>query len=187
MQDGSAGSINGVMSGTTPGNSVGTSPGATTGTYAGVSVVEAAHTLGVSINTVRKWVKTGRLQAERIARPQGVILRVYLPQQHAANEQAPVAPRQGLREDPHEAPAVEPQQTPPLVPDLARASAMAEYNRALVEPLVREIDELSRRLETLASENGRLSAELESARSRLEPQPCPWWRRWRRWATVILA
>jgi len=78
---------------------------------------------------------------------------------------------------------------------------MANYNRALLEPLVSELAETRRRLETLAGETGRLTAELGQARERIlaleapkpdpitvEPTPesemapapatRPWWRFW---------
>src|SRR5438067_7736575 len=46
----------------------------------GLSVPEAAVMLGVSPNTVRRWVATGRLRSERIPRPQGDMIRVFLDQ-----------------------------------------------------------------------------------------------------------
>jgi excisionase family DNA binding protein len=46
----------------------------------GVSVEEAAHLLGISTNTVRRRIKQGSLQAERVSRPQGYVYRVYLPE-----------------------------------------------------------------------------------------------------------
>jgi hypothetical protein len=44
---------------------------------------------------------------------------------------------------------------------------MTRYNEALLRPLVEELAETRRRLETLASDNGRLQAELSQAREQL--------------------
>jgi transposase-like protein len=44
-----------------------------------VSVSEASRELGVSPETVRRWIKTGRLQGRRSIRPQGTVWSVTLP------------------------------------------------------------------------------------------------------------
>lgn len=44
----------------------------------GISVEEAARVLGVSINTIRRRIKQGKLSAEQVARPQGYCYRVHL-------------------------------------------------------------------------------------------------------------
>ena len=43
----------------------------------GVSIDQAAATLNVSPSTVRRWVKEGRLPAERVTTPQGHVFRAY--------------------------------------------------------------------------------------------------------------
>jgi excisionase family DNA binding protein len=48
-------------------------------TYQRVSVPEAAVILGVSVATVRRMIRAGRLQAERVERPQGIAYVVLLP------------------------------------------------------------------------------------------------------------
>jgi len=48
-------------------------------TYQRVSVPEAAAILGVSLATVRRMIRAGRLQAERVERPQGIAYVVLLP------------------------------------------------------------------------------------------------------------
>jgi len=44
-----------------------------------VSVAEAARELGISPETVRRWIKSGRLEARRAIRPQGTVWEVNLP------------------------------------------------------------------------------------------------------------
>jgi excisionase family DNA binding protein len=51
----------------------------THGTYQRVSVLEAARILGISPTTVRRMVKAGTLQAERVLRPQGHTFVVLVP------------------------------------------------------------------------------------------------------------
>jgi hypothetical protein len=48
-------------------------------TFQRVSVAEAATLLGVSVATVRRMIRTGRLEAERVRRPQGTAFVVHLP------------------------------------------------------------------------------------------------------------
>jgi excisionase family DNA binding protein len=50
-----------------------------TETYQRVSVPEAAAILGVSVATVRRMIRAGRLHAERVERPQGIAYVVLLP------------------------------------------------------------------------------------------------------------
>src|ERR687886_255278 len=52
------------------------SPGPTTRQ---VSVSEASRELNKSPEAVRRWIKSGRLQAERVIRPQGTVWLVTLP------------------------------------------------------------------------------------------------------------
>ena len=52
--------------------SAGTDPQAS-----GFSVAEAAVALSVSVNTIRRWSKDGRIRSERIATPTGYAYRVY--------------------------------------------------------------------------------------------------------------
>jgi hypothetical protein len=69
---------------------------------------------------------------------------------------------------------------------LERAEALARYNRDLVGPLVEHVDRLTRRIEELAEENGKLKAQLEQATQESTRQPDatperalkPWWRFW---------
>jgi hypothetical protein len=44
----------------------------------GVSIQEAADLLGVSISSVRRWCATRRIHSERVLRPNGVAVRVFI-------------------------------------------------------------------------------------------------------------
>jgi excisionase family DNA binding protein len=52
-------------------------------TYQRVSVSEVAAALGVSVATIRRMIRAGRLQAERVERPQGVAYVVLLTPEQA--------------------------------------------------------------------------------------------------------
>jgi hypothetical protein len=54
---------------------------------------------------------------------------------------------------------------------------MAEYNRALLEPLVDRLADQERTIRDQAEQLGRLGVELETARAQLETEQRPWWRR----------
>src|SRR5215210_8025744 len=49
------------------------------GTYQSVSVADAARILGISETTARRMVKSGRLEAKRVERPQGHVWLVRIP------------------------------------------------------------------------------------------------------------
>jgi hypothetical protein len=148
----------------------GTYPGTSTeGTSPPVGIQEAAARLGVSVNTVRRWVKDGRLRSERIPRPQGYSVVVYMP--------TTTAPAQG--EVPAEVPT---QEVPDQVGGLARAEAMASYNRQLLEPVMQHVEQLTIRLEALARDNGDLAAENRALRAALAERPAAEPSRRSRWA-----
>jgi excisionase family DNA binding protein len=56
-------------------------------TYQRVSVPQAAAVLGVSVATVRRMIRAGRLQAETVRRPQGIAYAVLLPTDHHARDE----------------------------------------------------------------------------------------------------
>ncbi len=75
-----------------------------------VSVSEASRELGISPETVRRWIKSGRLQAERAIRPQGAVWLVALPVTPPCGVPpvAPVtAPHEGADQEPAHAPSAE--------------------------------------------------------------------------------
>jgi excisionase family DNA binding protein len=164
-----------------------------------VSVREAAHLLGVSSSTVHRMVRRGALRAETVARPQGIATKILI---RAGDSPARPEARAAVGQVVHGVGT--PQGDVPHAPalmSLERAEAMAKYNAELVGPLVEQIDRLARRVEDLATENGRhleriasLEVELQRARAQdVAPEPTPaaevtpapatrpWWRRaWRR-------
>jgi hypothetical protein len=112
---------------------------------------EAAAELGISLNTLRRRIAAGQIDAERVHRPQGHVWQVYLhgagTQEHRANG---TMQREGA--------TVQPQMAPALI----QAEAMAAYTRSILEPLVQSVDRLTTRVAELERENGRLSERLES-------------------------
>jgi len=117
-----------------------------------VSVQEAATALDVSVNTIRRWIKDGRIPHEKLTTPAGFAYRVY-PQR--------VAPTG----TPREVPLIgTPREVPALAPDIQRAEAMASYSRSLLEPLVARLAEQEQIIREQAEDLGRLRAELEHAR-----------------------
>lgn len=149
-----------------------------------VSVSEAARELGISPETVRRWIKTGRLRAERAIRPQGTVWRVMLPVAIPRGV-PPVIPVTGhteafSQEAQHASLGGAWYPSAPVTPPEPDATALATAVREQAEAIVRLIAEMSdirgvadlradrllRLTETLAGlrdERGRLAAELETA------------------------
>ena len=163
-----------------------------------VSVREAARLLNVSPSTVHRMIHRGTLQAETVKRPQGIATKVLIrpgdvPPHPAVRFATAQVMRDGGTSQSDTAHA-------PLLLPAERAEAMARYNAELVGPLVDQIDRLGRRVEELATENGRhveriswLEAELQrfqapqpepmpteptpAVEAMLEPARRAWWRR----------
>ena len=133
----------------------------------GLSVQEASRILGVSRNTVRRWCASGRLRSDRVGRPQGDSIRVFLdatPTDNAMGGDVPDdVPGDVLREVP-----TIPRQDVPDAP--GRAQAMATYNRELIEPLVAALERSTARVAELERENGRLEAENRALLARTAPE-----------------
>jgi excisionase family DNA binding protein len=178
-----------------PGTSHGTSQ---PGPLPGLSVPDAAAALGVSTNTVRRWIKDGSLVAERVARPQGYALRVYLPTQVPPVSTSP-GTSFGMSHDEREVPPTgTSQQVPTVAPtDLQRAEALAAYGATLLAPVVAELAAVRQQAVERAEEVGRLREQLQVAAARIaaleapaprdEPVPTdggsphPWWSRLAAW------
>ena len=137
----------------------------------GLSIHEAAVILGVSPNTVRRRVVAGSLRSERIARPQGEAIRVYL--DHVPGEVPQQVPPEVV---PGDVPNEVPPTSQPQVPDADRAEAMAALISAsivpVLAPLVGQLDasrqtveRQAERLVVQAETIGRQSAELERLRA----------------------
>jgi excisionase family DNA binding protein len=121
-------------------------------TLQGVTVAEAATILGVSTATVRRMVKRGDLEGERVLRPQGSVFVVRLPpdaihatagDQHAAGtlHESGVMPRSNT----------------------SPGEQLAAWSETFLLPLVAVNERQAARIEELARENGRLSAERDAA------------------------
>ena len=114
------------------------------------TVADAARILGVSESTVRRLVRTGKLEAVRVERPQGHAWLVNVP--------APARHQPGTSH--HLGAVAPPHQSPP--------DALAAWRASVLEPLVTEL-RLSR--ETLAGQAERLgyvTAERDAARAELD-------------------
>ena len=130
-------------------------------TWQRVTVTEAVAVLGVSTATVRRMVRRGQLEGERVQRPQGIVYVVKLPADGAGTVQQPSATRQA----PGDAPRGSAQADD-------RSQAMAAWAASLLAPIAAELGEARRtierqaeRLEAQAATIGRQGAELERAAS----------------------
>lgn len=130
--------------------------------YARVTVAEAAAILGVNVVTVRRMIKRGQLEAERVHRPQGSAYLVKLPG-HGAGDATPteqpaqdMSRTQGTTTPPGEAIAAMIQAT--LAPIVAPLVGELQASRQTIESQAGEIAELR-------EERGRQSAELERTAS----------------------
>jgi DNA-binding transcriptional MerR regulator len=158
-----------------------------------VPIKEAAEQLHVSINTIRRWIREGKLQTEKQARPQGYTLLVHLPIDGQILTDAPA--QTGAQGDAqagaHEPPTQHvPSEQVPALGDYARAEAMATYSARLLEPLVARLAEQEQVIRQLAEEKGqhqeRLSHQAERIQQ-LEAQlatatvEVSFWQRWFGW------
>jgi hypothetical protein len=166
-----------------------------------VSVPEAAEILGLSVATIRRMIRAGRLQAETVRRPQGIAYVVALPGAHRDRSAGDQQVGTAARANP------------------SAADAMAAWSSAVLAPLVETVREQA---ETIGSLRARLSAaeerirmleaprELPSTAEGKEPEPspvpeplppqpdgrpsetdapsasvsAPWWRRWWAWGLL---
>ena len=99
---------------------------------AAFSLQEAAGILGISLNTLRRRIDAGQVNAEKIERPQGHIWRVYLD----GVQHPPAEPRQHAEQDAASAFHGNDASTLPQPAALMQAEAMAAYTRSVLEPLV---------------------------------------------------
>ena len=165
----------------------------------GLSVGEASRLLGVSRNTVRRWCAVGRLRSERVGRPQGEAIRVFLDAIHADDALDQDIPGNIPGDVPPEVPST-PRQDVTDVP--GRAQAMALYNRELIEPLVAALErsqatireqaetigELRATIARLAAPGSPLTASTGPPASETAPGPLPGsWRPWAYGTVAVLA
>jgi hypothetical protein len=163
-----------------------------------VSVTEASRELGVSAETVRRWIKSGRLQAERAIRPQGAVWVVSLPvttprgvapvtvdatlqtPHDEGSDQEPAPHIQHPTPDVASHPSSDP--TPHYTSDPHLTASIARLIVELVEVRIisdRRADQLvaqAERVAALERETGRLTAKLvaeRAARATLEAHTAP--------------
>jgi hypothetical protein len=144
-----------------------------------VSLEEAAHRLGLKVDTVRKKVRKGGLIARQSPRPQGYVWEVYLVGHQVADQVS--------------------SEVDPAVPgtDLVALTALmerlAEENRRLSEQNVQLAGQLGFTTAQLQAKDAQLQAaheqialleapkEAEGFVKTLDETPsAPWWRWWRR-------
>ena len=119
------------------------------GTFQLVTLAEAARVLTVSESTVRRLVKAGRLEAQRVERPQGYTYLVKVPA--PATDQADQPPNQIAVEG----------------STLSQPPALAAWMSSVLEPLVTELSVSRQQLVAQAEQIGTLRAERDAARQAL--------------------
>jgi excisionase family DNA binding protein len=171
-----------------------------------VSAAEAARLCGLSEKTVRRWIKAGKLRADRQAGAYSVdlaevsALAGQVPA-HGADTSSPTSADMGTDRG---ADTVEEDARLPEEPgtDILRAEAMATYTRSILEPLVSALERSETRVAELERENGHLTAEnatLRASQAARDAQeqasmppatseaPAPLWTRgWARTALLVL-
>jgi excisionase family DNA binding protein len=119
-------------------------------------VAEAAARLGVTVVTVRRMIKRGELEAERVLRPQGSAYLVTLPPAAAhGTEDGTVT----------ETPTQNVSRTQGTATEL-----MAAWSTAVLAPLVAELAVSRQRIEDLSAQVGELRAENRALEARTAPQ-----------------
>ena len=123
--------------------------------YQAATVADAARLLGVSESTVRRLVRTGRLEAERVERPQGHAWLVKVPT--PATDQPGSEQHLGA--------------TTPL--NQPASSAMAAWVSSVLDPLVLELRTSRETIAGQAERLGYVTAERDVARAELEALKAP--------------
>jgi excisionase family DNA binding protein len=137
----------------TPAPSTGTDP-----QLGGLTVAEASVALGVSVNTIRRWIKEGRVRSERVVTPTGYAYRVFPDGVPVIGTHAGTG--SGTDSDTKDASdQLGPGPSTTVALETQRAEAMAAYTRSLLEPLVQTIERLAGELREVEREVGELRAE----------------------------
>jgi excisionase family DNA binding protein len=118
-----------------------------------VSVAEACRVLNVSDSTLRRLLRAGRLEAQKVQRPQGHIWLVKVPAPTGASSDDP--PRQLGATDGH----------PPGPP------ALTAWMTGVLEPLMAELSLSRQQLVSQAETIGQLRAENRALLASTAPQP----------------
>jgi excisionase family DNA binding protein len=122
-----------------------------TGTFQRVGVAEAARRLGVSVSSVRRMIRSGRLESQRVLRPQGSVLLVTLP---TDGEDAP--PDTPSRPHPSGGAART---------NASPAGQLAAWSETFLVPLVAALERSQEIVRDQAETIGALRAELAAARA----------------------
>jgi excisionase family DNA binding protein len=141
------------------------------------SLREAADQLGISVQTVRRRIRTGELKAERIACPQGFAWRIHLstgdvPDVHGWQPTDRVTDPSNHAVGQPTSQATSPPSLQPSM-DVLRADAMAAYSARLMEPLLMRLDQKDSVIVRQAEQIGQLTAELQAAREQLSVVQAP--------------
>ncbi len=123
-------------------------------TWQRVTVAEAAEVLGVSTATVRRMVRRGQLDGERIQRPQGTVYVVRLPHDATGGAQQPSATRQAPGDTPRGSATVD-----------DRSQAIAAWAASLLAPITAELGEAR---QVIVSQAEKLQAQAETIGSLTE-------------------
>jgi hypothetical protein len=171
-----------------------------------VSVREASIRLGISETEIRRQIKAGKIEAEKLERPQGTLLRVVFndladtppqaEQPPSTSQETPPVALMSVLEDltrSHERLYEAYQEIAALRERVGRAEADANHATTRADSLSLEVVALTSRVETLsleiaaktlemttqASENESLRARLAAAEADLaaERERRPWYRR----------
>jgi hypothetical protein len=128
---------------------------------------EAAAELGISLNTLRRRISAGQIDAERVHRPQGHVWQVYLHRAATQEHRSNVTVQQDG------ATVQQPASVPPAAE--AMVSLIQTTIGTILGPLVAEqsalrqtVERQAERVAELERENGRLSADLEHAATTVE-------------------
>lgn len=122
-------------------------------TLQGVTVAEAAGILGVSTATVRRMVKRGQLEGQRVIRPQGSAFVIMLPVDASGVTQDATST---LHEE-----GVTPRG------NASPGAQLAAWSETFLVPLVAALERSQETIRDQAEAIGRQSAELETVRTRL--------------------
>jgi excisionase family DNA binding protein len=156
--------------------------------YTRVTVAEAAASLGVSVVTIRRMIRRGQLEGERVLRPQGSTYLVKLP----VDESADATPTEQGAQDvsranataqpaPAEAIAamIQATLTPIIAPLVGQLDAQRQTVERQADQLVTQAETIGRQSERVAgleAEVGRLLSEMraaQQAKSTLEARTAP--------------
>jgi excisionase family DNA binding protein len=114
-----------------------------------VTIEQAAAILGLSTSTVRRRIRDGRLRAEEVSRPQGIMRLVYLPDDA----------------DPGVTQVSAPAGVVTTTAVTSPGDSMIAYTQTLLLPLVEALERSQATVREQAETIGRQSAELERAAS----------------------